>query len=78
MYEAYQWMLSIILLVLGIPIGNLLAKSTKEELKSGRKYFNLLIILNLIGTIIFLILGNNALMLTFSFIAVVASRSLKK
>ena len=78
MQEVYKWILGIVLLALGIPIGNFLSKITKEELKSGKKYFTLLIILSLIGAITFLILGNDALLFTFLFIAIVTSRSLKK
>lgn len=67
----------IIFLALGIPIGNLLAKSTKEELNSRKKWFRLIIILSLIGAIVFLILGNDVLLFTFLFMAIVTSRSLK-
>lgn len=70
--------MGIALLILGIPIGNLLAKVTKEELKQGKKYFKSLIILSLVGAVIFLILGNDALLFGLLFIAVVTSRSLKK
>ena len=70
--------MGILLLILGIPIGNLLAKVTKEELKQGKKYFRILIILSLIGAVVFLILGNDALLFGLLFIAVVTSRSLKK
>jgi hypothetical protein len=78
MQEVYTLILGIILLVLGIPIGNVLAKMTKEELKGGRKYFKLLIILSLIGALIFLIIRNDALLFALLFIAIVTSRSLKK
>ena len=78
MQQLYQIILGIALLALGIPIGNLLAKSTKEELKSGKKYFNLLIMLSLTGALVFLILGNDVLLLSLLFIAIVTSRSLRK
>jgi hypothetical protein len=78
MQEVYNLILGAILLVLGIPIGNILAKMTKEELKSGKKWFKLLILFSLIGAIVFLILKNDALLFVFLFIAVVTSRSLKK
>jgi len=78
MQQLYQIIIGIVLLALGIPIGNLLAKVTKEELKSGRKYFKILIILSLIGAIAFLILGNDVLLFSLLFIAIVTSRSLKK
>lgn len=78
MQEVYNIILGAILLVSGIPIGNILAKMTKEELKSGKKWFKLIIILSLIGAIIFLIFRNDALLFIFLFIAIVTSRSLKK
>jgi hypothetical protein len=78
MQEAYNLSLGVILLVLGIPIGNVLAKMTKEELKSGKKWFKILIAFSLIGAVIFLIFRNDTLLFIFLFIAVVTSRSLKK
>jgi hypothetical protein len=77
MQQLYQIILGILLLALGIPIGNILAKMTKEELKDGKKWFKMLIILSLAGAIAFLILGNDALLFAMLFIAVVTSRSLK-
>ena len=78
MQQIYQIIIGIVLLVLGIPIGSLLAKVTKEELKSGEKYFKILIILSLIGALICLFLGNDTLLFALLFIAIVTSRSLKK
>ena len=78
MQEAYNLIIGFVLLVLGIPIGNVLAKMTKEELKSGKKWFKLLIMLSLIGALVFLILCNDALLFTFLVIAIVTSRSLNK
>ena len=71
-------LIGVIVLILGIPIGNLLAGYTKEELKDGRKWFNLLIFIGLIGGITGLIIGNDSLMFSFLFIAVVSSRSLRR
>ena len=73
-----KFVIAIIVLALGIPIGNYLAKQTREELRHGRMWFKLIIILSLIGALIFLILGNDALLFALLFIAVVTSRSLKK
>ena len=78
MQEVYKLFIGFALLVLGIPIGSLLAKITKEELKQGKRYFIYLIILSLIGAIVFLILGNDALLFGFLFIAIVTSQSLKR
>lgn len=70
-------LIGIIVLVLGVFIGNLLAKFTKEELKTGQGWFIMIIILSLIGGVIGLIIGNDILMFTMFFIAIVTSRSLK-
>lgn len=78
MQEVYSFSLGIILLILGIPIGNILAKMTKEELKDGKKWFKLLIILSLGGAFIFLIIKDDALLFIMLFIAIVTSRSLKR
>ena len=78
MTEILNILIGAIVLILGIPIGNLLAKYTKEELKDGRKWFILLIFIGVIGGIIGLIIGNDVLMFSFLFIAVVSSRSLRR
>ena len=78
MAEIIRILLGVLVLTLGVPIGNYLAKQTREELKSGKKWFQLLIILSLIGAIVSLVFRNDALLFTFLFIAVVTSRSLKK
>ena len=78
MLESLKIIIGTFILILGIPIGNLLAKYTKEELKDGKKWFNLLIFIGLIGGITGLIIRNDALMFSFLFIAVVSSRSLRR
>ena len=78
MTEILNILIGTFILILGIPIGNLLAKYTKEELKDGKKWFNLLIFIGLIGGITGLIIRNDALMFSFLFIAVVSSRSLRR
>ena len=78
MAEALNLLIGIIVLILGIPIGNFLAKYTKEELKDGRRWFILLIFIGLIGGIVGLIIGNDAIMFSFLFIAIVTGRSLKR
>ena len=78
MEEVIKLIIGILVLVLGFPIGNFLAKKTKEELKSGQRWFKLIIIMGLIGGIIGLILGNDILMFSSFFVAIVASRSLKR
>lgn len=78
MQQIYSFLIGIAVLISGIFIGNLLAHATREELKAGKEWFNILIILSLIGAVVFLILGNDALLFSFLFIAVVTSRSLKR
>ncbi len=78
MEEAIKILIGILVLALGISIGDYLAKITKEELKVGRLWFKLLIILSLIGALVFLILGNDILLFALLFIAIATSRSLKK
>lgn len=75
MTEIYNFAIGIILLVLGIPIGNVLAKATKEELHKGRKWFRLLMIFSLIGAVIFLFVKNDVILFSLLFIAIVTSRS---
>jgi hypothetical protein len=78
MLEIFQLVIGILILILGIPIGNSLARRTKEELKSGQKWFRLIIILSLVGGFLGLIIRNDILMFSFFFIAIVTSRSLRK
>ena len=71
-------LIGIFVLFVGIPIGNYLAKNTKEELKSGQKWFKLIIIVSLVGGFVGLWIGNDAIMFSLFFVAVVTSRSLRK
>jgi|TARA_Y100000310_G_scaffold343598_1_gene452015 hypothetical protein len=71
-------LVGLLILVLGVPLGNFLAKSTREELVQGRKWFKLAVILSFIGAVVSLILKNDVLLLTFLFIGIVTSRSLRK
>lgn len=78
MQEIIQLLIGIAVLGLAFPIGNLLAKMTKEELKSGKKWFRLIVILGLIGGFVGLVIGNDILLFSFFFIAIVTSRNLIK
>ena len=49
MQEFIKLIIGVMVLILGIPIGNFLARQTKEELKDGQKWFRLIITLSLIG-----------------------------
>jgi hypothetical protein len=77
MQEVYKFLIGIFVLILGIPIGNLLAKLTREELKAGQRWFRLIVIFSLIGAVMALILRNDALLFALLFIAIVTSRSLR-
>ena len=76
--ELMNLIFGIIFLLIGIPIGNFLAKITKEELKAGQGWFKLIICICLIGGLIGLFIRNDVLLFTFFFIAIVTSRSLIK
>ncbi len=78
MQELYKFPIGIVFLILGIPIGNLLARWTGEELKSGQKWFKIIILFSLIGSVISLIFRNDLLLFTFLFMMIVTSRSLKE
>ena len=76
MQELIKIILGVVFLALGIPIGNYLAKITKEELKDGQVWFKLIILISLIFGVVGLILGSDVLLFTMFFIAIVTSRSL--
>ncbi|PIO07573.1 hypothetical protein COU59_03200 [Candidatus Pacearchaeota archaeon CG10_big_fil_rev_8_21_14_0_10_34_12] len=77
MQQTISLIIGILVLIFGIPLGNLLSKWTREELKEGRKWFRKIVFISLAGTVVGLFLRNDALMFTFAFIAIVTSRSLK-
>lgn len=78
MQEILKIIIGIAVLALGIPIGDILAKNTHEELKQGKKWFILLVFISLMGAIISLIFSEDSLLFIFLFIAIVTSRSLEK
>ena len=78
MLEVFKIFIGIVVLLFGIPIGSLLAHFTKEELKDGRKWFRRIIFLSLVGGFVGLILGNDALLFSLFFVAIVTSQSLRK
>lgn len=77
MLQTYNLIIGIIFLSFGYPLGKLLARFTSEELKSGQKYFKIIIFISLIGGLIGLILQNDIIMFSMFFIAIVTSQSLK-
>jgi len=76
MNELFKFIIGTIVLIIGIPIGNFLAKITKEELKDGQIWFNLIIILGFVGAVLSLVWRNDAFLFSFLFIVIVTSRSL--
>lgn len=76
MQEMFKILIGILVLTLGIPIGNYLAKMTKEELHAGKNWFKLIIIVSLLGSVLSLVFKNDVLLFSFLFIAIVTSRSL--
>jgi len=77
MIEVGKFVLGVIILALGIPIGNYLAKQTKGELKVGQRWFKMITFVGLIGAIFSLIFQSDILLFSFLFIVVVTSRCLK-
>lgn len=71
-----ELIVGIFILLLGIPIGSLIAKLTKEELKEGQKWFKVVIAFGIIGTFVSLYFKNDYLLFTSLFISIAASRSL--
>lgn len=78
MQEFIKLTIAVIILLLGIPIGNFLARQTKEELKDGKKWFKLIIVVSLVGGAIGLFIRNDAILFSLFFIAIVTSKSLQK
>jgi hypothetical protein len=69
---------SILLLLLAIPVGYTLAYLTKEELVAGRAWYKAIIGLSFFSALISLILGKQILVISFSFVSIVAFISLFK
>ena len=77
MQELIRLIIGIVVLLLGIPIGNFLARVTNDEQEKGQWWFRFIILLALIGGFVGLIIGNDIILFTFFFIAIVTSRSLR-
>lgn len=80
--NAWQIIVTVVIALLGYPIGLLIAKFTQEELNAGRKWFKLIILISFVGIIIslFITVGETLLFLiaTFLFILLLALASLIK
>jgi len=78
MNESIKLIIGVLVLILGIPIGNYLAKITKEELKSGQKWFGIIVFVSLAFGFWGLIIHNDFALFSGFFIAIVSSKSLRK
>lgn len=76
MIELIQLLAAILVLFLGVPIGDFLASKTKEELSQAQKWIKLIIGICFVIAIFAFIYRNDALLFSVLFIAIVASRSL--
>lgn len=72
-----EFFIGIMVLFLGVFIGDFLAKVTKEELSASRKWIKLIAGVSLFFGFLCLLLNNDVLMFTFLFIAIVSARNLK-
>ncbi len=68
----------VITLILSIPAGYWIAWLCRDELIDGRKWFRLVIVVSILLTVIFFLLGNYSVALTMSFIFIVTLISLMK
>ncbi|MBU0958407.1 MAG: hypothetical protein KKB31_00535 [Nanoarchaeota archaeon] len=76
MNDLVKFIIGTVVLIIGIPIGNFLAKLTKEELKDGQLWFHIIIIASFVGAILSLVWRNDVFLFSFLFIVIVTSRSL--
>jgi len=69
-------LIHLLVLLTSIPAGIVLAKLTKEELKSGRSWFESLTILAFVAGFVFLMSKNYVVALSFFYISIVSIISL--
>lgn len=72
-----KYLIGIVVLLTAFPIGDYLARITREELKDGKKYFKLILIASVLGTILGIILMKIELIFWFLFVMIVTKRSLR-
>lgn len=78
MEEMVALVIGVVVLLLGFPVGNYLAKITKEELKGGQVWFRLIIAVSLLIGFYGLLVGKDFVLFSGFFVALVTSRSLRK
>lgn len=71
-----QLLVATFVVLLGFPIGIILAKLTKEELKAGKKWFKILVFLAAITSIFGLFTQNDPLLFSSLFFMAVTSKSI--
>ncbi len=71
-----NFIIGIIVLILGVPIGNFLAQKAKEEVRQGQRWIRALAFVGLVGALASLIKGDDVWLFSFAFISVVSSRSI--
>jgi uncharacterized protein YacL len=71
-------LIELIILILGIPVGLLIAWMCKDELKQGFRWFRMLVILSLVLALFFWLYGLGYIALTCGFIAIVSLISVIK
>ncbi|PJE81819.1 hypothetical protein COU58_00640 [Candidatus Pacearchaeota archaeon CG10_big_fil_rev_8_21_14_0_10_32_42] len=76
MQEILKLFFGVVILTLGIPIGNFLKKQTLDEQKDGQIWFKILITLGILGGFVGLVIKEDWVLFTFFFIAIVSSRNL--
>ncbi|MBU1252149.1 MAG: hypothetical protein KJ905_02105 [Nanoarchaeota archaeon] len=76
--QSLNFLIGIIVLILGFPIGNYLAKKTEDERSQGQLWFKLIILASFVGAVLSIIFGNDSLLFAFLFIIIITSRSLRK
>jgi len=71
--NTFQIILLVVTVLLGYPVGRFIAANTKEELKAGKIWFKLIILICLIGIFASLIFikGDNLISLIASFIFII-------
>lgn len=77
MQEVFKILIGVGVLILGFPIGILLARLTQEELRVSQVWFKLIILASFIGAVVSLIIENDTLLFSFLFFAAVTSMSLR-
>jgi len=78
MNELIRLLIGVGILLLGLPLGDFLARVTNDEQEKGQNWFKLIILIGILGGFVGLVIGNDIILFTFFFIAIVTSRSLRK